>query len=164
MGERHPSPHSLLLSRLSWPQASQKLQRAIKEELKRRNRIRRVSPIQELWQFGCVVGFPSGAGGKRTWLPVQEMKRCGFSPWVRKIPRRRARQPTPVFLPGESHGQRSLMGYSPWSHKESGTAEATQHTHTRVCGKDLRLGSLEVWVRFLTLPLPQVPGKLSQTY
>ena len=125
MGERHPSPHSLLLSRLSWPQASQKLQRAIKEELKRRNRIRRVSPIQELWQFGCVVGFPSGAGGKRTWLPVQEMKRCGFSPWVRKIPRRRARQPTPVFLPGESHGQRSLMGYSPWSHKESGTAEAT---------------------------------------
>ena len=39
-------------------------------------------------------------------------KRCGFYPWVRKIPWRRAWQPTPVFLPEESHGQRSLVGYS----------------------------------------------------
>ena len=38
--------------------------------------------------------------------------RCGFNPRVRKISWRRARQPTPVFLPGESHGQRSLVGYS----------------------------------------------------
>ena len=42
---------------------------------------------------------------------MQEM--WGFSPWVGKIPWRRAWQPTPVFLPGESHGQRSLVGYSP---------------------------------------------------
>ena len=40
-------------------------------------------------------------------------KRCGFNPWVGKIPWRRAWQPTPVFLPGESHGQRSLVGCSP---------------------------------------------------
>ena len=40
-------------------------------------------------------------------------KRCGFDPWVGKIPWRRAWQPTPVFLPGESHGQRSLLGYGP---------------------------------------------------
>jgi len=39
-------------------------------------------------------------------------KRCRFNPWVRKIPLRRAWQPTPVFLPGESHGQRSLAGCS----------------------------------------------------
>jgi len=39
--------------------------------------------------------------------------RRGFSPWVRKIPWRRAWQPTPVFLPREAHGQRSLVGYSP---------------------------------------------------
>ena len=123
--ERHPSPHSLLLSPLSCPQTSQKPQRVIKEELKRRNRISRVSPVQELWQFGCVVGFPSGASGKRTCLPVQETKRRGFNAWVRKILWKRAWQPTPVFLPGESHGQRSLMGYSPRSHKESGTAEVT---------------------------------------
>ena len=38
--------------------------------------------------------------------------------WVVKIPWRRTWQPTPVFLPGESHGQRSLANYSPWGHKE----------------------------------------------
>ena len=48
---------------------------------------------------------------------------CGFHPWVGKIPWRRAWQPTPAFLPGESHGQRSLEGYSPWGRKESDTTE-----------------------------------------
>ena len=47
----------------------------------------------------------------------------GFNPWVGKIPWRRKWQPTPVFLPGESHGRRSLVGYSPWGRKESDTAE-----------------------------------------
>ena len=41
----------------------------------------------------------------------------GFNPWVGKIPWRRKWQPTPVFLPGKVHGQRSLVGYSPWGHK-----------------------------------------------
>ena len=41
----------------------------------------------------------------------------GFDPWVRKILWRRKQQPTPVFLPGESHGQRSLAGCSPWNCK-----------------------------------------------
>ena len=41
-------------------------------------------------------------------------KRRGFNPWVRKMPWRRAQQPTPVFLPEESRGQRSLEGYRPW--------------------------------------------------
>ena len=45
--------------------------------------------------------------------------------WVRKIPCGRAWQPTPVFLPGESHGQRSLVGRSPQGHKELDTTEAT---------------------------------------
>ena len=49
--------------------------------------------------------------------------RPGFDPWVRKIPWRRKWQPTPVLLPGESHGGRSLLGYSPWDHKESDTTE-----------------------------------------
>ena len=44
-------------------------------------------------------------------------KRLGFDPWVRKIPWRRKWQPTPVFLPGEFHGQGSLVGYSAWGHK-----------------------------------------------
>ena len=49
------------------------------------------------------------------WLSGKEFacqcRRCGFSPWVRKIPWRRKWQPTPVFLPGKSHGQRSLVDY-----------------------------------------------------
>ena len=45
--------------------------------------------------------------------PAYQCRIYRFSPWVRKIPWRRAWQPTPVFLPGESHGQRSLAGYSP---------------------------------------------------
>ena len=50
-------------------------------------------------------------------------ERPRFNPWVRKIPWRRKRQPTPVFLPGKSHGQRSQVGYSPWGCKESDTTE-----------------------------------------
>ena len=55
--------------------------------------------------------------------------RCGFDPWVGKIPWRRKWQPIPVFLPGKSHGWRSLAGYSPWDHKESDTTKwlSTQH-------------------------------------
>ena len=45
--------------------------------------------------------------------------KCGFHPWVRKIPWRRKQQPILVFLPRKSHGQRRLVGYSPWDHKES---------------------------------------------
>ena len=51
------------------------------------------------------------------------MRGPGFSPWVGKIPWRRKRQPTPVLLPGKSHGQRSLVGCSPWGRKESDTTE-----------------------------------------
>ena len=57
------------------------------------------------------------------------VRRPGFDPWVRKIPWSRAWQPTPLFLPGESHGQRSLAGCSPWDHNESVTTERP-HTHT----------------------------------
>ena len=58
---------------------------------------------------------------------------CGrprFNSWVRKIPWRREWLPTPVFLPGELHGQRRLAGYTPWEHKESDTTESHTHTHT----------------------------------
>ena len=43
-------------------------------------------------------------------------------------PLEKARQPTPIFLPGEFHGQRSLVGYSPWGHKESDMTEQLTHT------------------------------------
>ena len=66
-----------------------------------------------------------------------------FEPWVRKIPWRRAWPPIPVFLPGESHGQRSLAGYSPWSCKVWDTTEATEHAvHTSVLFPATALPSL----------------------
>ena len=58
-----------------------------------------------------------------------QCRRCIFDPWVGKIPWRRAWQPTPVLLPGESHRQRSLAGYSPWVHEESDTTERLTLTH-----------------------------------
>ena len=49
-----------------------------------------------------------------------QCRRPGFDPWVGKIPWRREWQPTPLFLPGEFHGQRRLVGYSPWGCKRIG--------------------------------------------
>ena len=54
--------------------------------------------------------FPGGPSGKEPACQCRRCKRCRFDPWVRKTPWRRAWQPTPVLLPGESHGQRSLVG------------------------------------------------------
>ena len=59
---------------------------------------------------------------------IRKHKRPGFDLGVRKIPWKRKCQPTPVFLPGEFHGQRSLVGYSPWDYKESDTTECA-HAH-----------------------------------
>ena len=59
--------------------------------------------------------------------------RPGFDPWVWKIPWRGKWQPTSVFLPGESHGWRSLVGYSPWGCKESDTTERL-HFHFELGG------------------------------
>ena len=63
-----------------------------------------------------VSNMTSGASQVAQWvkhLPaMQEKQAAVFDPWVRKIPWRRAWRPTPVFLPEESHGQRSLVGYS----------------------------------------------------
>ena len=59
------------------------------------------------------LGFPGGATGKESTCQCRKHKRCRFDPWVGKIPQRRAWQPTAVFSPRESHGQRSLEGYSP---------------------------------------------------
>ena len=71
---------------------------------------------------------PGPTAGLGWWLSSKEIllqcrqfnRRCGFDPWVGKLPWKSAWQPASVFLPGESHGQRSLMGYSPWGHKRIG--------------------------------------------
>ena len=64
--------------------------------------------------------------GKQSSYQFRRLKTLGFDPWVRKIPWIRKWQPSPVFLPRESHGQKSLVGCSPWGCKESDT---TEHTH-----------------------------------
>ena len=63
------------------------------------------------------------------------MWEIGFDPWVGKIPWRRKRQPTPVFMPGKSHGLRSLVGYSPWGRKESDMTERLHFTSLQT-GRD----------------------------
>ena len=69
-------------------------------------------------------GLTGGTSGKELACQCMRHKRHRFDPWVRKIPWRRAQQPTSVFLPEESHGERNLVGYIPWGHKESDTTEA----------------------------------------
>jgi len=61
---------------------------------------------------------------------MQEAWEYTFIPGWGRFPWRRKRQPTPVFMPGQSHGQRSFVGYSPWGRKESDTSERLS---TRSC-------------------------------
>ena len=69
------------------------------------------------WMSTILKGLPSWLSGKRL---ACQCRRPGFDPWVRKIPCRRNWQPTPVFLPGKSHSQRSLVGYNPRDCKRVG--------------------------------------------
>ena len=71
--------------------------------------------------------FPWWLSGKESACQCRRHRRRGFDPWVWKIPWRKAWQP---FLPRKSHGQRRLVGYSLWGHKESGTTEHGENTHT----------------------------------
>ena len=77
--------------------------------------------------FG-VWWLPSGASGKEPACQWRRRKRWGFDPWVRKI--WMAWQPTPVFLPGESHERRSLVGYNPYSRRVRHYWSNLAHTHT----------------------------------
>ena len=68
----------------------------------------------------------SGASGREFACQCRRCQRYGFNPWVGKILWSRKRQPTLVFLPGKSHGSKSLVSYSPWGSKES---DMTEHMH-----------------------------------
>ena len=73
------------------------------------------------------VLLPMCLSGKASACQCRRHRRCGFDPWIGKIPWRRKWQPIPVFLPGKCQGQRSLAGYSPWGCKES---DMPEHIHT----------------------------------
>ena len=97
--------------------------------------INNLPAMQETWvrfpgledplQKGMAVGWCTSRGHWASQLVAQRvrslpaMHRPGFDPWFGKISWRRKWQLTPVFLPGKSHGQRSLVGYSPWGGKET---------------------------------------------
>ena len=114
------------------------------------------------------------SGSKCMWVEHRlriclQYRRRSFDPRVRRPPWRRARQPTPAFLPAEFHGQRSLAGYSPWGYKESDRIERMSsnirayHSHpkistviqlqftARTCGQ---LGDVRLWRRSASLPDP----------
>ena len=108
------------------------------------------------WHQYCVSfrwylhGFPCGACVKEPACQCRRQKRHGFDPWVRKIPWRRKWQPSPVFLPEESRGQRSLAGS--WGHKESDTTEGLNNNiaFSDCClvlwrGLKSRMNSLVIW-------------------
>ena len=79
--------------------------------------------------LGLQRGLPWWLSGKES---ACQRRRRRFDPWVGKIPWRRKWQPTPVFSPGESHGLRSLKGYSPWGHKDWDTTEQLS-MHVNMC-------------------------------
>ena len=95
---------------------------------------------------GIWLGFPGGATGKEPTCQCKRHKRCRFYPWVRKIPWRRAWQPTLVFLPGESHRQRRLASYNPWGCKESNTTERLgMHVSCINRSNQQKLTTLQYW-------------------
>ena len=80
--------------------------------------------------------------GKKRVCQCRRLKRCGFDPWVRKIPQSRKWQPTPVFLPRKFHGQKNLVGYRPWGHKESETTEHSLSTQPSTCHRNISVDEL----------------------
>ena len=102
------------------------------------------SSLSILWH--C-LDFPGGSDGKASCL---QCGRPGFSPWVGKILWRRKWQPTLVLFPGKSHGQRSVVGYSPWGRKESDTTERL-HFHFTIARtwKQPICPSADKWIKML---------------
>ena len=123
------------------------------------------SPTKQSFTQYIFIGdiYPTvGSMGKRICL---QCRRCGFNPWLGKISWRRAWQPTPVFLPAESHGQRSLAGYSPWGHTESGMTKATQHTYVFHCAQKSaqNISSQQIYIGCMNIYFTRFGGLMTET-
>ena len=92
-------------------------------------------PFHARWLFDSCLLSSLFIASNGTWS-VYDSKPW-FSPWIGKTPWRRKWQPTPVLLPGKSHGQRNLVGYSPWGCKELDTTEwlhfTSGYNHCYMC-------------------------------
>ena len=95
--------------------------------------------LHSLREQKFVWGFLDGASCQETACQRRRPKGQEFDPWIWKIPWKRAWQPIAAFLPGESHGLRSLVDYSPQSHKELDKTEATLQEHEHENNISIRL-------------------------
>ena len=87
-------------------------------------------------------GLPRRLSSKES---VCQCRKCKYNPWVRKIPWRRKWQTMPVFLPGKSHGHRSLAGYSPWGHKRTRYDLVAKQFYYRMQVSSMRAGTSSVY-------------------
>ena len=87
----------------------------------------------------CVRGFPGGL----LVAPACQFRRRGFNPWMGNVPWRRKWQPTQLFSPGKSHGQKSLAGYSPWGRKRVGHDWVTKHVGCMTLDTQTRLDTCD---------------------
>ena len=83
-----------------------------------------------------MVWFSWGCSRKGFACQCRRCKRHGFDPWVRKISWSRKWQPPPVFLPENFHGQKSLVGYSPWGHRRVKHNWVTEHIDVQLIKMD----------------------------
>ena len=110
---------------------------------------------QRLWQLNLQSNHNDFIFGGLN----NKCRRPGLDPWGRNIPWRREQLPTPVFLPGEFHGQRSLVGYSPWGCRESDTTEQL----TLSLSKQQKFILTRVWRQKSKIFLQKLQGRVLMT-
>ena len=112
--------------------------------------------------WGSRIWISDSSGGKES---ACNCRRPGFDPWVRKMPWSRGWLPTPVFLPGKSHGQMSLVGCSLWVHKVGHNWATNTHTHTQTLQSSWCCQSTKVqWKAVICLSLMLVGWSLAKMF
>ena len=109
-----------------------------------------------LW-IVSLEGLPSG---KESTCQCRRHTRHGFNPWLGKILGNRKWQPVPVFFPGKFHGERNVVGYSPWGRNELDTTERVRtHTHTHTHTNTHTRTSVSVLLTRCSKVFIDMPGK-----
>ena len=106
--------------------------------------------VLSLPMISVQLNLIGGASGKEPTCQCRRQKRRQFNPWVRKTPRSRKGQHPPVLLPGESHGQRILVGSRPWGRRELGMTEVPLHARSLVESGGLRVDWKKSSLTFLS--------------